>query len=207
MSQIRIRKREENIWLAGSLAVSYFTLDDYEKAQHYLDITLKLDSNFDRAHFLFGMIKTAQNMFSEAEASLNKALLLNPQNPFYHCIYGMAQAAQQRYPEAIEAFNRTLSLAPSYGLGYYQLGRALTQQKQFPEARLALERAVDLRPDLAEAHYRLGTVYVRLGEKEKAEKAMANFQKFQAKAMDERQEMLKSMREIVLPDSSVKNPG
>jgi hypothetical protein len=60
---------------------------------------------------------------------------------------------------------------------------------------------------LAEAHYRLALVYARLGEKVSAEKAMATFQQFRTQQMTERQEMLKSLREVVQPNASKKSGG
>ena len=87
-------------------------------------------------------------------------------------------------------------------MGFYQLGRVLVAEQKYPEARLALEKAVALRPDLSEAYYRLGSVYQRLGEGEKAKESLRIFERRQAVAMTERQEMLKAMGEVLQTESS-----
>ena len=83
--------------------------------------------------------------------------------------------------------------------GHYQLGRALARQGRYSEARGPLERAIEARPDLPEAYYQVGRVYVRLGEKDRAEKAFAAFEKFRAGQLSEQQEMSRAGQELVKP--------
>ena len=63
--------------------------------------------------------------------------------------------------------------------------------------RAELERAVALQPDSPEAYYLLQHTYLRLGEKEKAENALATFKKYHAAEYSERQDLLKQMQKIV----------
>ena len=86
---------------------------------------------------------------------------------------------------------------PSYALAHFQLGRLLARGGNYSEARAELEKAVALEPDMPEAYYQLGHAYLRLGEKEKADQALAKFKRYSSAEYSERQEILKQTQDVV----------
>jgi hypothetical protein len=95
-------------------------------------------------------------------------------------------------------------------------GVRLLRQQKFELARQEFLRATWIQKDRSEGFLYVGWAGGGLlspgnrlrpiRRKEKAERAMATFQQFQATEMTERQEMLKSMREVVQPEASLKSP-
>ena len=126
---------------------------------------------------------------------------LQPDNPYYHCFLGMMLISNERntgqYLEARKEIERSIQLRPSYALGHYQLGRLLVRGNDFQGARQELEKAVALQAAFPEAYFQLAHAYTRLGEKEKAKAALAEFQKYHAEEYSERQEVLKQAQKAV----------
>jgi superkiller protein 3 len=61
---------------------------------------------------------------------------------------------------------------------------------RYPDAMLVLERAVALNGDSAEARYALGTALVRTGQQEAGAKQLAEFQRLQTQALEERRRQI-----------------
>jgi tetratricopeptide (TPR) repeat protein len=74
-----------------SLDMSFFLIgwdendnDYYDRAARHFDSALALDPQYDRAAFMRGMMEVVHFRLKEAEPYLQKAIALNPQNPYYH---------------------------------------------------------------------------------------------------------------------------
>jgi len=102
-----------------------------------------------------------------------------------------------QYVEAQKEIERSIRLRPSYALAHYQLGRLLVRENDYAGARQELEKAVTLEAAFPEAYFQLAHAYTRLGEKEKAKAALAEFQKYHAEEYSERQEVLKQAQKTM----------
>ena len=173
-----------------SIAISHFIADEYVEAARYAAEAVHLAPADDRAIFLQGISLFAM-LDKRAEALLLQAIHLKPRNPFYQCFEGMLLATEDRISEAEQRLRIALDLYPSYALAHYQLGRLLERERKYPEARVHLEKAVALGPELTEAYFVLAHVYMRVGEKDKAQQAMATFKSHRAEEFSERQEILR----------------
>ncbi|MCH2162296.1 MAG: tetratricopeptide repeat protein, partial [Phycisphaerales bacterium] len=83
-----------------------------------------------------------------------------------------------RNDEAIDRFMAVVSLDPDDAYGWYHYGVA-NDEKEPATALLAYEGAVERNPYLRSGWYRLGQISARLGETEKASKALETFQKLE----------------------------
>jgi protein O-GlcNAc transferase len=89
------------------------------------------------------------------------------------------------------------TLRPGYGLPHFYMGRMFKETGNTEKAVSELEKAIALNPDLAEAYYQLGTLLNRLGQKEKAEAALARFRSFRRVEADERANVMRELRETL----------
>src|SRR5262249_6808445 len=76
--------------------------------------------------------------------------------------------------EAQKEFEKSIQLRPDFAPSHYQLGKLIVDRDPVT-ARVELEDAVRCDPSLAQAYYQLGRAYVKLGQKDKAERAFASF--------------------------------
>jgi tetratricopeptide (TPR) repeat protein len=119
----------------------------------------------------------------------------------------MVLVKEGRVSEGIQSFRRSVELAPSFALAYYELGATLAQSGSIQEARVGLEKSISLQESLprgfvADAYYRLSRVYLKLGDNEKAQEALATFRKLRTTEQTERQMILQAMQQAVAEVSS-----
>lgn len=148
----------------------------YDRAARHFKAALKLDSRFDRASFMLGMMEVVHFRLKEAEPYFQEALALSPQNPFYHLYYGTLLMRMGKYDAAVDQMTMAEKRNPTYEQPYLALGQLYAQMGKYQEARGQLERAVRLDPNLAEAYYTLGGVYHHLGMDAQSRSAYETFQ-------------------------------
>jgi tetratricopeptide (TPR) repeat protein len=147
----------------------------YDRAAHHFKEALALDSNYDRAAFMMGMMEVVHFRLKEAEPYFQKALAVSPRNPFYHHYYGTLLERMGNYDGAVAQMLLAEKLDPTYTQSYLALGQLYFQKKKYLEARAQLERAVQLDPHLASAYFTLGGVYHHLGMNAESEAAYKTF--------------------------------
>ena len=125
------------------------------------------------ALFELGRIYARLGVTSEAAASFQRALTINPTHaPAWHNL-GNAYARLDRLDEAIAAFRQALALDEEYALAWYNLGNAHFAKGELAQARKAFTaRRSTTREGYADAHHGLGGVALREGA---AEEALGHF--------------------------------
>jgi tetratricopeptide (TPR) repeat protein len=116
----------------------------------------------ERNVYVMGHLAAAQmeqNRLADAEATLKKALALEPQDPACLYVMGWLKFNQEKLDEAFEALSLSARLAPEEPRTQYLLGKTLVRKGQRAAAETALRKAVQLRPNWGEAHYSLAVVY------------------------------------------------
>jgi tetratricopeptide (TPR) repeat protein len=166
-----------------SVGMSFFLIGWYENDTNFYDradrnfkAAIKLDPKHDRAIFMVGTVEVIHSRLEEAEPYVQKAIALNPQNPFYHLHYGILLGRMDEYDQAVAQMLLAEKLLPAYPQAYLSLGQLYAQMRKYPEARSQLERAVQLDPKLAPAYYTLGGVYRHLGMNTESQSAYKAFQ-------------------------------
>src|SRR5213592_2080359 len=97
--------------------------------------------------------------------------------------------------KAEDSFRKAIQLRPDYALSHYEFGKLLASTKQFKEAAEELSQAVEHDPSLSAAYYQLVRVYARLGEKEKSERALADFNRLYERQITDSQAMEQDTKE------------
>ena len=112
-----------------------------------------------------------------AEAALNKALTLSPNDPQSESLLGWAQMYQEKYDDALLNFQKVLMRQPANALARINVGYICLRKGIFGEAIEHLSKAIRLDNDRKAslyAHYYLGLVYL---EREMYEDAQSFFRK------------------------------
>jgi len=178
---------DEPHYLSG---VSLFYIRHYSEASARLARAVELNSQSARAHFLHGITLASQEKVAEAEQAMQRAVALQPQNARFRCHLGILLMRKNDPTAAEQLFRQAVQLAPRYGLAHYQLGKLLARSDHFRPAADEFEQAVKLDPTLGSAYYQLSRMYARLGDREKSNRALAEFQKlYQQQNNSESQEL------------------
>jgi Flp pilus assembly protein TadD len=175
---------DEPYYLAG---VSYYFLRHYQDADQNLTRALELNPKSSRALFLEAIALAAQGKIDDAEGSLRRAIALQPKNSRFQCHLGILLARRNETAKAEEAYRKAIQLTPDYALPHYEVGKLLVASKQLRQAVDELNQAVTYDPGLGSAYYQLGHVYARLGETEKSQHCLAEFERLYKKDTNDSQ--------------------
>ena len=115
--------------------------------------------------------------YEGAEAALNRALELSPNDPQSESLLGWAQMLQEKYDSALLNFQKVLMRQPANALARINVGYICLKKRIFGEAIEHLSKAIRLDNDRKAtiyAHFYLGLVYL---EREMYEDAEIFFRK------------------------------
>jgi tetratricopeptide (TPR) repeat protein len=105
---------------------------------------------------------------TEALASYDEALALNPNNAHWWSYRGDALNKLGRHEEAVESCDKALKINPDYVGALVNLGNALDKLGRYEEAIESYDKALKIKPDYAEALYNRGSTLDELGRHEEA---------------------------------------
>jgi len=117
-----------------------------------------------------GNEKQRSGDWKAAVSHYEKALRIDPD--FYPALNNMGAIALRRKEpaEAESFFLKSLAVNPDDGEAYINLGHVLYEQAKYQPAMERLEEGLKRSPESSAGHFFLGSVYLKLGDLEKAEK-------------------------------------
>ena len=175
-------KWDQPYYLAG---VSYYFIRRYEQAEQTLARAVEFNPNSARALFLESIALANLGKIDDAERCLRRAIALQPENARLHCHLGILLTRKNEKAKAEDSLKKATQLKPDYALSHYELGKLLASSRQLRPAAEELEQAVKHDPGLSAAYYQLSRVYAKLGDAEKSEHMLAEFQRlYQQEARD-----------------------
>jgi serine/threonine protein kinase/Tfp pilus assembly protein PilF len=135
--------------------------EGYRVAREDVARALALDPNLGMAHAVLGWIQLTYDWdWPAADASLKRALALEPGNAAVVENNASLDKTLGRFDEAVELFQRAVAIEPLSADNYYNLSIALNRAGRQNEAALAAKKALQISPDYAGAHIALGVAYL-----------------------------------------------
>jgi len=157
-------------------AAASIDLEHHRAAIEFLEKYIELQGENVELLNVLGMEQFLNEDQEGSVKTLEKVLLLDPDNSRAHFGIGLALSDQQEGQErAVMHLTRAVGLDPSNPTAHYMLGRVLMAVGELERALPELELAVELGPDLSDAHYRLAQLYARMGNRESARASQQRF--------------------------------
>ncbi|MDE0396936.1 MAG: tetratricopeptide repeat protein [Candidatus Poribacteria bacterium] len=128
-------------------------------------------------HLQLGIVYKLQGKLSLAENHLKQSLMLLPAAGQSHTYLGDVYLLQRRFNAAEKAYREAIRLNPEHTESYYGLGRVAEMQNRLRQAIKHYDVALVKNRYLSQVHYRRALTYQKLGDKEQATAAMAEFQR------------------------------
>ena len=129
------------------------------------------------AHLHLGIVYKAQGKLALAENHLKQGLVLLNESAEAHIHLGDVYILQRRFNAAEKAYQEGVRLNPNHTESYYGLGRVAEIQNRFQQAMEYYDAALVRNRYSSQTHYRRALTYQKLGDKEQAAAAMAQFQR------------------------------
>ena len=142
---------------------------DREKALYYANTAAVLDPDLWMAHYALGRLHSVLSNLEEAEAHLERAMSLQPENEDARAYYGIVRNFQGDAEGAIEILEPALASHPNPPFWYYLgLGNALFNAGRYEPAASMLNKCLDLAGDSPYCLRYLIAVYGKMGRVEDA---------------------------------------
>lgn len=118
---------------------------DREKALFYAEKAVSLDPELWLAHYALGRIYSLHFNLNLAEAHLEKAMSLQPDNEDARAYFGIVKNFQGEAESAVAILEQAVRSHPSPPYWYYYaLGSAFLNARRYEEAETALNRCLEL---------------------------------------------------------------
>lgn len=128
--------------IAYQLAHTYYDQKEWKKAQEILELAITSYVDYAPAQNLLAYIYTTKtNQFERAQKAIEKALLLDPQNPHYLDTKAVLLAAQKQYEPALKIWN-TIN-TPDFKIACHQ-GKCYMRTGNKEQAAASFQKALDL---------------------------------------------------------------
>ncbi|MGC9399382.1 MAG: tetratricopeptide repeat protein [Anaerolineae bacterium] len=182
-----VANNEENAEAYFLLGLSYFNLNQYQKARDAFNRALELDPQRAAAiHHNLGALAYQMGDIETAETEFKAALEIEPDDPDTHYQLGAtylikALPAEQQTPDperlaqARAEFEQALELAPGKAEALVGLGNSYLLENRLEEAIETLAKAVEASPEMPEALFALGRAYALNGQSEEAREVLERF--------------------------------
>jgi tetratricopeptide (TPR) repeat protein len=142
-----------------------------------------------------GLVLNHRKMFSEAAASLTRALELEPTNVEALAALAEAEEGLDQVEAAEARARRALEKAPEHGTANLVMGLVLLRTGRLEEARDHLLRASAADPVSPRPEYQLSLAYARLGDTASSQRHRGEYQR-KLREMESRLEQLRSQTGI-----------
>jgi serine/threonine protein kinase/TolB-like protein/Flp pilus assembly protein TadD len=146
----------------AELSTSPREADEYTlKQSQALDKALELDPNLAIAYSRRGVNDMRRDFdFQSAEASIRRALELEPNNPRVIHNSAMVIGSMGNLDESIELYRRALEIDPLNLVTYMNLGTVYFAADRLEDAETALKKVIELNPEAPLIRGFLGNVYL-----------------------------------------------
>jgi tetratricopeptide (TPR) repeat protein len=158
--------------LLRDLARVAYKLKDYKGTLGYLAHARDLEPGDASIHFFFGMTCLDAELLMEARNSLQKAVELAPDEPYYNYALGAVLSTQRNAGNAVPYVEKFLKMKPGDARGRLLLGVALYRTADYERAQQELEAVAEEEATAAAANYFLGRIALRNNDSGQAERRL-----------------------------------
>lgn len=175
------------------LGLALYSRGKYDEAVKALMTAIDLAPADARAYyFLSKAYDLSPNQADEVIARFQRYAVLKPDDAKAQFYYALslwkgkrAQNANVNTSTIESLLRKSIELDPTFPQALVQLGDLYEDQHQYDKSIPQYERALQLDANISDAHYRLGTDYVHVGQRDKAQKEFAIYQKLRAEHLAE----------------------
>jgi tetratricopeptide (TPR) repeat protein len=168
---------------------------DYEGTLGYLAHARDLEPNNAGIHFFFGLACNELSLPVEAKKSMEKALELAPENPYYNYAMGAIELQWADKTQAIPYLKKFVELRPDDIRGRLALATAYFESFQQDEAKAALAVPLKNPTTRAGAEYLMGRILVQQGDLDGAISAFQRLARLQPESADAHAELAAALLE------------
>jgi tetratricopeptide (TPR) repeat protein len=179
-----------NSWRTHQLrAEGYALRQDLDDALKEFQVALQLRPNESELHEALGELYLDHHTDDDAQSELERAVALDPSRAHALYLLGRLYVQKRDNEKALSYLQRALRLQPDLVEASSLLGTAYVRLGQFAYAIPKLEKAAPL-DHYGNVHYQLYLAYRKLGQAERAQKALARSQDLRRSSLERDQALI-----------------
>lgn len=155
---LRVRPEQGHVWF--NLGNSYADMQQFDAAYEAYKQAMLRDPKNPAIHIHFSAVCRQRRSFREAEAALQVALRLVPEDASAWQALGLTLKAQGRYPAALKAYARALELDAANPVLHANVAGLFLLLGRRGEAAQAYGEALRLKPDFTAVHRQMAQLHV-----------------------------------------------
>ncbi|MCZ6746084.1 MAG: tetratricopeptide repeat protein [Acidobacteria bacterium] len=171
--QVAVEEKPAAWYRSYLLGLALWKASDLEGAADSLRRAAGMRPEFVRTKINLARVLNERELYGEALAAADRAVVIDPDNPLAHYLRGRSLANLGRVQDATAALRTALDLDPDNGDVWNRLGLLLLRHGEVHEAVTVLETAVSLNPGPAYIQNNLGLAYERSGRLDEAAQQFA----------------------------------
>lgn len=182
-----------------------------EKSVVEMKAATEIEPRMDTAWGKMGLYLNSLTRYDEARAALEKAVALDPKNPYYQWALGDTYVLKETDPAAIQKgmdyYEQALKLDPRHEKALYAYGMALTRRGSSDDLTKAvrlLEQLVKVNPVDTNGYFKLAETYRRLGKTKEAAARSARFRELFEKGRKQTRDLHASVSFVDTAEAHVK---
>jgi DNA-binding winged helix-turn-helix (wHTH) protein/TolB-like protein/Flp pilus assembly protein TadD len=156
--------------------VNYRFDRNWANAESHLKRAIDLNPNSPLARFFYAQLLSSLGRFEEAKIEAGRALELDPLSHLFNAIVGGFLFQARQYDQAIEQLNKALEIEPDFWITHIMLGQVYILKSRYSEAIMEFQKARQFSRGGSEGTSYLGYTYAVSGDRERAEKVLAELQ-------------------------------
>lgn len=160
------------IEMARAFAAARYS--DTDAALRAFQRAIELDPHRATTHYNLGLVHSYRDSAHRAERAWLAALQVDSTLAPAHKKLGLYYRRQGALDPARRHLQRAVQYAPEDAEAHFHLGLQHRARGDYDLAVAALERAAALNPYSPQVHFNLSQLYLRTGQRERGEKALAN---------------------------------
>ena len=153
-----IKGNSHNDKLLFLIGTSYLQINEYDRAIHYLDDSIKINPMFQDAYNNRGIALTKKGKYKDSLKNYDNAINLKKDFFDAHLNKGISLNKIEQFIKAIECFNLCIKLKPDESKIYNNLGNVYRNLKNYEQAVKSYSKAIQLNKSYAEAFHGRGSL-------------------------------------------------
>ena len=154
-AQEKVRQSPNDANVNAYLGDAYHKLGQYQDAVKSYKEAIRINLNFDYAHYSLGLSYSELGQHQDAINSCKEAIRINPNFIYAHLVLGFSYSELGQHQDTINSLKEAIRINPNFAFALFGLGIVYQGLGQYQDAIKSYKEAIRVAPDFAGKWFKL----------------------------------------------------